>query len=454
MRALLNILAPAPHIPTITDDTQLQSTYRHWRWRIFIGMYVGYAIFYFTRKSFTFAMPAMIETLGFTKAQLGLVGSVLYITYGASKFFSGILADRSNPRYFMAIGLILTGILNIFFGCSSSLAFFVFLWGLNGFFQGWGWTPCTKLLMHWYSQAERGRWWGIASTSHNTGGALIPVLATHLAVLYGWRTSMMIPGVIAILAGLFLIYCLRDTPQSLGLPPIEDYKQEQQDSLQSNQNTTLRQEEPELTTKELLFKYVLKNKLIWMLAIAYFFVYVIRTAINDWGQFFLIENKDIPLKSAGRAIFWFEIGGFCGSLLAGWASDKIFKGRRGPINVIFSALVTAAMLLMWNMPAGNVFYCFSVMFIMGFLIFGPQMLIGIAAAELSHKKAAATANGFAGWFAYAGAAFGAFAGGSVTQVFGWEGYFMTMGICGVISVLLLLPMWAIRASPQHALGSS
>ena len=221
MRFLLNLLAPAAHIDMIKDQDEVRSSYNHWRWRIFFGMYIGYAVFYLTRKSFTFVMPAMVESLGFTKAQLGLLGSVLYITYGASKFLSGIIADRSNSRYFMAIGLMLTGVLNIVFGYSSYLLLFAIIWGLNGFFQGWGWPPCARLLMHWYSQSERGRWWGVWSTSHNVGGAIIPVLATQVAFLYGWRTSMIIPGVIAIFAGLFLIYCLRDTPQSLGLPRIE-----------------------------------------------------------------------------------------------------------------------------------------------------------------------------------------------------------------------------------------
>ena len=450
MRFLLNLLAPAPHVSLIQDKDLVDSSYKYWRWRIFFGMYIGYAIFYLTRKSFTFVMPAMAESLGFTKAQLGILGSILYITYGASKFFSGILADKSNSRYFMGFGLILTGVFNIFFGYFTSIFMLALLWGLNGFFQGWGWPPCARLLMHWYSQSERGRWWAACSTSHNVGGALIPVLATQIAFLYGWRQAMIIPGIIAIIGGLFLILCLRDTPQSLGLPRVEQYKNE---NIVDNY-TNAKGEERELTTKEILLNYVLKNRYIWMLALAYFFVYVIRTAINDWGQFFLIESKGIPLRVAGQAILWFEVGGFFGSLIAGWASDKIFNGKRSPVNVLCCIFVVLAMLVLWFAPAQNIMICSLAMFLIGFTIFGPQMLIGIAAAELSHKKAAATANGFAGWFAYAGAAVGAFSGGTITQHFGWEGYFMAMAGCALASILLLLPMWSIKANPNQALSTS
>ena len=137
-----------------------------------------------------------------------------------------------------------------------------------GFFQGWGWPPCARLLTHWYSQSERGGWWGVWNTSHNVGGGIIILMAPVLASFFGWRIAMFVPGVLCILGGFFLMWTLRDTPQSLGLPPIEKHKKEK----------VKEENERELTTKEILIKYVLSNKFIWGLAFAYFFIYVIRTA--------------------------------------------------------------------------------------------------------------------------------------------------------------------------------
>ena len=153
---LLNLLKPAPIVSEIQDAETVKKNYKYWRLRTFYAMWAGYAFFYFTRKSFTFAMPIMQSELGMDKFELGLLGSILYISYGASKFLSGILGDKSNPRYFMSIGLILTGIFNLFFGMSSYFWAFALFWGLNGWFQGWGWPGCAKLLTHWYSQSERG----------------------------------------------------------------------------------------------------------------------------------------------------------------------------------------------------------------------------------------------------------------------------------------------------------
>ncbi len=119
------------------SDGEIREQYRYWRLHTMLSLYIGYALFYFTRKSFNYAMPAMITDLGLDKGAIGLIGTLFYITYGCSKFLSGIISDRSNPRYFMGIGLIATGIINIFFGLSSSVVMFTVLWVLNAWFQGW-----------------------------------------------------------------------------------------------------------------------------------------------------------------------------------------------------------------------------------------------------------------------------------------------------------------------------
>lgn len=80
-----------------------------------------------------------------SRSDIGLLATLFYITYGVSKFVSGIVSDRSNARYFMGIGLIATGIINILFGFSTSLWAFAVLWVLNAFFQGWGSPVCASV---------------------------------------------------------------------------------------------------------------------------------------------------------------------------------------------------------------------------------------------------------------------------------------------------------------------
>ncbi len=431
--SLRDILQPAPYLPEIEDPAEVKKKYTYWRYRIFLTMYAGYAFFYLTRKSLTFAMPALKESLGFSTYELGLLGSTLSLVYGASKFFSGILGDKSNPRYFMSTGLILTGLCNFLFGMSSVFWVFLLFWGLNGFFQGWGWPSCARLLTHWYSKSERGRWWSSWSTSQNLGGAVIPIIAAVCAQYLGWRYALYIPGVLCIVVGLALMFGLRDTPRSLGLPEVERYRQEPAAK-------AVQEEVVSLPVKELLFKYVLRNRPVWILAFAGFFVYVMRIAINDWSMLYLVEAKGYSSVFASFCVCWFEIGGLMGSLTAGWCSDTLFGARRNPVNILFTVGILIAMTIFWMAPISTPILDAVFQFIFGFFIFGPQMLIGMTVAEISHKKAVATSTGFAGYVAYLGAAAAGGPLGALVATWGWGSLFFTLTICGAMTLALFLSL--------------
>ncbi len=403
-------------------------------------MYFGYAFYYFTRKSLPFVMPAMMAELGFDETYFGILGTIMAVTYGVSKFTSGMLSDRSNPKYFMGIGLIITGLMNICFGFSSSIFFFALFWGINGWFQGWGWPPCARLLTHWYSQKERGTWWGGWNTSHNVGGYLIALIAAWAAQEWGWRWGFYLPGIFCIASGLVLINRLRDTPQSLGLPPIEKWRNDWPDKKHVD-------EEKELPLKKLVVEYVLKNPYIWLLAISYFFVYVIRQAVNDWTAVYLVKEKAYSYFGAAQTTAWFEVGGAIGSFLAGWSSDKICAGKRGPINLIFTLLALAFIALFMYVPS-NIWVDSFLLGAIGFSIFGPQMLIGVHAAELSHKKAGATSTGFVGCFAYLGAAAAGYPLSYVIQGYGWSQYFMVLIVSAIIAAIFLVPLWSKKINPK------
>lgn len=414
-------------------NEQNKANFRYWRTRTFYSIFVGYIFYYFTRKSFTFAMPALIHELGFLKTDAGWLLTIFSITYGISKFVSGILGDKSQPRYFMGFGLILTGLLNISFGFSSTMWLMAFFWGLNGWFQGFGWPPCARLLSYWYSERTRGTWWAIWSTSHNIGGALIPIIVALCLQSFGWRWAMHMPGLMCIAMGLVLIERLRDTPASLGLISAEAFDGVKQ-----------RQEEinpKKLSFKEILFDYVLFNKAVWYLSLANFFIYIVRTGLNDWIVLYLSEERGFGALEAGMIVPWFEGGGILGMLIAGWCSDKIFAGNRGLVSFAFMLMLCMPLSLMWFNPSYSYVINASLMFFAGLFIFGPQMLVGCAAVEKSHKDAAATSSGFAGTFGYFGAAFAGYPFGLMMENFGWDAYFLAMLISACLGAICFLPFF-------------
>lgn len=416
-------------------DSEARERFNYWRSRTFYSIFFGYIFYYFTRKSFTFAMPALVSEMGFDKAELGIMVTVFSVTYGVSKFVSGIFGDKSNPRYFMSFGLIVTGIFNICFGFSSSLWLFIIFWGLNGWFQGFGWPPCARMLAYWYSERTRGTWWAIWSTSHNVGGAIIPIIAALCIQWGGWRLALYVPGVICIVAGFLLMLALRDTPKALGLPSAE--------LIDGIQETECPKSAVRLSTKDILFKYVLFNRWIWLLCAANFFVYVVRTGFNDWTMLYFSEVKGVSLLEAGFTIPWFEAGGIVGMLVAGYCSDKLFNGNRGIISFLFMGLLLVPTTMFWLNLGHHYLLDAALMFSIGFFLFGPQMLIGCAATEKSHKDAAATASGFAGTFGYLGAACAGFPFGYLIDQYGWNGFFIAMMLAAGCGALCFIPFCAV-----------
>ncbi len=414
------------------DQGGTDQLYKYWRLHVFLGIYAGYAVFYITRKSFTYVTPALIQDMGFDKADIGLIGTLFYFTYGASKFISGILSDHSNPRYFMAIGLFMTGVLNIIFGLSTSLTAFATIWTLNAFFQGWGWPPCSKVLNSWYSRTERGFWWGIWNTTHNVGGAIAPVLLGWLVMTMGWQFGMSAAGLLGMVMTFFLISRVRDKPQTMGLPTVGQWRNDEQEIAHEKEGQGL-------SSKEILFQYVLNNKLLWLLALTYILIYIVRTAISDWGNLYLTEVHGYSLLTANSALSASEIGGFLGCLVAGWGSDWWFKGNRGPMNIIFSIGVASTVIGLWMIPNAALTVQVALFFMIGFFIYGPQMLIGMAAVECSHKNAAGASNGFVSLFAYVGAALSGYPVAKIMESYGWNGFFTTLAACSIMVIVLFIP---------------
>lgn len=427
------LFAPAPPAATMLEDpAEIKSQYRYWQRRILLSTIIGYAMFYFVRKNLSVAMPAMGKDLGLTKIDLGLFLTLHGLLYGVSKFANGFLGDRSNARTFMAVGLLLSAIVNVFFGFSSAALTLGLLWLVNGWVQGMGFPPCARLMTHWFSPKEFATKFAIWNTSHSIGAALVVVLCGYLVAHFGnWRLCFFVPAGLAILCALFLLIALRDTPPSLGLPEVE--------------GTALAGSEQSGFSAALL-KQVFANPYIWLISLANFFVYVVRYGVFDWGPTLLTEMKGIKIEHAGWMVFAFEGSGVVGMLLSGWLTDRFFGGRGARVCVFSMLLAGLVMLLFWKLPgqspgAGTVLLCLA-----GFFIYGPQALVGTIVAKLATKHLAATAVGLTGIFGYASTLVSGWGLGALVEKYGWDAGLAGLTGLALVGVLLFALAW--RAKPD------
>lgn len=431
----LSFYKPAPHVGRLPAE-RIDPAYRRYRLQVMLSIFFGYAGYYLVRKNFSLAKPYLIRDYGFTTGDVGLIATGLSIAYGISKFAMGNVSDRSNPRYFMATGLIASGIINLFFGFIPSVTLMAAVWFVNGWFQGMGWPPCGRTLTHWFSDRERGTKFALWNIAHNVGGGIVgPVGSLAIIIFTGWTSVFYVPGAMAIVMGILIIIYLRDTPQSVGLPPIEEYTNDYP-------HTAVDDREKELGARDILLNYVLNNKFLWILALSNVFVYVVRYGVLDWAPTYLTAVKGSSYALSRFQFFVYEYAGIPGTLLAGWLSDRYFSGRRAPVSIIYMVLVTAAVVAYWLNPPGNWAVDSACLFLIGFLIYGPVMLIGVGAVDLVPKKAAGTAAGFTGLFGYMGGATIAELGiGKVVQYFGWDGGIHLILASCVLSIVLLAFTW-------------
>ena len=318
---------------------------------------------------------------------------------------NGFLADTSNIKRFMATGLILSvaanfimgiiGVTAVKAGISNSVIFIVFaiMWAMNGWAQSMGAPPSIVALSRWFPLKIRGTYYGFFSASHNIGEGLSFIFVGSLVGVFGWKWGFFGAACAGILGVLLILFWLHDTPESKGLPSIEELSGEKVPEKTKNDAAETRK----------IQKAVIKNPGVWILAGASAFMYMSRYAINEWGTIFLQETYDYDLTAAAAIIGINPIFGIIGTVFSGWLSDKVFKGdRKYPAFV--AGVLEAVALFLFLFGGGSHFVLALSMVLFGTAI---GVLIaflgGLMAIDLVPRKASGAALGIVGVASYAAA---------------------------------------------------
>jgi phosphoglycerate transporter family protein len=427
---LLRLFEPAPPAVPLTDPAVIRASYRLWQRRVLVSTIIGYAVFYFVRKNLSIAMPLMERDLGISKSGLGLFLTLHGVLYGVSKFANGFFGDRCNARAFMAVGLAASAVMNVFFGLGSGVVTLGIVWMINGWFQGMGFPPCARLMTHWFPPKAFATKFSIWNTSHSLGAGLILVLCGSLLAPVSWRLCFLVPAAIALVCSLYLWMTLPDTPASVGLPEVEGTR------------TELPEPETGAEFRAYLFQTIFRNKYIWLVSLANFFVYTLRYGMLDWGPTLLTQAKHVTISSAGWMVAAFEGAGVLGAMLSGWLTDRFFGGRAMRVGLIYMVLAGLFVLAFWKVGGQSMLWNTLLLCAAGFFIYGPQCLIGIAAAKLATKRAAV---GLTGLFGYASTILSGWGLGMLVERFGWNAGFAGLIATAVVGTLLFALAWPAKA---------
>lgn len=439
---------------------QKQKSFKYWQWRTLIALMVGYICYYFLRKNFSAAIPAMEDQLGLSKIQLGAFLTLNGIVYGLSRMVNGVLADRFSKRKLMTLGLLLSCVINLAICFSPKMNGFIHLlddegkatmalvylvgslWVLNGYVHGMGYPPCAALMAHWFKPSELATKQSIWNASHSIGAGVVIALCGWLLSSYGysaWNLCFIVPAAISLVGAIGLYFSLRDDPVSVGLPPVE--------TLDASDATT-EQTPIQLTSdafKIFLRKMVFANPMIWIVCIADFCVYVIRFTILEWGTSFLTQYKGFDIALSANIVAMSELlGGVLGTIAAGYVTDKWMNSKTLRTCAICTLGATLCFAVFWKVPAGAHWMWSAVLIVASaFFIYGPQALLGVSCSQYATKMASGSANGFCGIFCYAATIISGIGFGYMADKpgLGWNAVFIVAIAFGILGTILLLALW-------------
>ena len=444
MSALLRLFATGADGPRIESQSQIDRLYRSNRIRVMLAITVGYGLIYMCRLAIGVVKKPLIDEGIFTPTELGTIGSALFYTYALGKLTNGFLADHANARRFLGAAFLLTAVCNLFMGFTTTVLAASIVWGLNGWFQSFGAPGGVVAMTAWFSNRERGRAYGIWSTAHSIGEGLTFLVVGGLVSYFGWQWGYWGPGLIGIVTAVGVFSLLRDRPQTLGLPPVNEWKNDQySETSESSARSTL----------ALQFS-ILKIPAIWVLALASATTYITRYGINSWGILYLQEARGYSLTMAGTLLMISTLAGIAGAVAFGFTSDKFFNARRPPANLLFAMLELIGLAVIFFGPTN------TPVLVVGMLLFGMGLtglvtsLGGLFGVDIAPKRAAGAAMGVVGIFSYIGAAIQeqvsgilidqnmVIAGGSRIYDFGPVIWFWIGS--SVVSMLLAASLWRTR----------
>ncbi len=385
---------------------------------VFAGTWLAYAGFYLCRKNFSVVMPYLQSDAGLSKNQLADILFAYSLTYTGGQFVMGALADRFTARLVVGLGLAAAVAANALMAVEPGYGPLLILGMLNGLAQSTGWPGLVKVMGSWFPAAKRGvvmAWW---STNYVLGGLLSTLLASALVAAFAWRTAFWIPALLlAVVAGLFLALVNGGRPQAASEP-----------------------------AGRRRWRAILRRPMVLLTAVVAFLLKVMRYSFLYWLPLYLTDRLEYRPDQAGYMSSVYELLGFGGAVLAGYASDRLAGGRRFPVSAVMLAGLAVSCFVLPGLAAAGWAGSLAGIMLVGFFTYGPDTLMqGAASQDAGTEQDAAATAGLICGVASLGQLVAPYLVALVATRHGWDELFYLFVGISAVGALLSVMGWRWKA---------
>ena len=403
-------------------------------------LFVGYAGYYLGRVTVPVALPLIGEVFDYSNTQTGLILSVYFAVYAASKLLNGFLGDRVGGKAMFFVGVFGSALMNAVFGFGQELLSFVVIWGINAYFQTMGWLAIMPILARWYSSRESGRVTGFMSISYQLGDFLARASAAVVIVVLGWSGLFWAHAALLALLGAALYRFVKPQPPEAGAAARPEAPAGSREASGNAVPTTGVPVASRGGDAGRWRRRMLGSPAFWVMCTSYLLLSIIRYSFWGWSVEYLVE-AGAGIGAAAAASAMFPLLGSAGSITAGWVSDRL-GARRGPVLAILCAALTLSIYAFSRLPAGETLWLAAALGLVGFTLYGPYSLMsGAMVMDFGGKEAAASASGIVDMIGAAGAIFTGVGMGYLIETYGWNGAFGIIVAMASVATFLSSLLW-------------
>jgi sugar phosphate permease len=390
-----------------------------WVMAILVCLIVG--LYFLDKGSMSVAAPFLSRELGFSKADMGLIFSILVIGDGLTQLPGGWLCDKFGPRRVLSIMLSGWSLMMMLTGLSSTFLSICLARFGQGIFEGGSTPGGATAVRRWFPPTELGIVTSLPTVTGRLAGVLVPMVGVTIILHMGWRAMFYVFGGAGLIcaAAFYLIY--RDSPEqhswvAAGLP------------------APCRADVPAVTP----WRTILRSPTVGGLCVAHSAYYYSIYFFTTWLPTYLLQYRHASVTDMATYTTVIFVAGMVGGIAGGIVSDRILiaTGRltlaRKAVAAsafLFSGMALIPVSLTGNVPVAVGFLCVSMFFLQ--VLIGPEHAICIEVGG----KFAGTITGFMN-------AVSAVAGALSPMVFGFlaEGghwvapFSITTGMCAAAAL--------------------